>query len=195
METAVQELTKEQKKLQRSIKKETDKSGSTTIEDTDDARALYSAGLIGAEEIPGTKNIKVWAMPEGVAVGAESGADSGKEELFSVESEMGEYTPADRASKKVDIYPWDKMNLNDSFLVPVTDKRPDPWIKFASTVTSANRKRSHLSETELVTNSKGKKVNKRIYDKKFALRRVTKGDTYPSGKVELQSGARVYRIL
>jgi hypothetical protein len=194
-ETAVQELTKEQKKLHRSIKKETEKSGSTVIQDNEDLRVLYSAGLIGVEAVPGTTTIKVWTMPEGAesVENGENGAATSKE---SFPIEVGfEYIEPERSVKKADLYPWEKMNLHDSFLVPVTEKRPDPWLKFASTVTSANRRYSHLSDVELVTNSKGKKVAKRIYDRKFALRRVNKGDTYPNGKVELQDGARVYRIL
>ena len=94
-----------------------------------------------------------------------------------------------RGGAKKEDWPWSKMEVGDSFLVPVTDKYPEPWTSFQSNVAS-NVRRFAVEVTGQVT-AKGNP--KKEATRKFSLRRVTKGDTYPNGYVEPSDGARVFR--
>jgi hypothetical protein len=84
-----------------------------------------------------------------------------------------------RRGAKTEFYPFKDMKVGDSFFLPVSDKHPEPWKTFGSTVTSATRRYS-------------KGVSPRAV-RKFSLRRVTAGDKYPNGYVELEDGARIFR--
>lgn len=103
--------------------------------------------------------------------------------------------PAKRGAQKEERYPFSVMEVDESFLVPCTDKFPKPWESFATTVSSATRRFSVKSETgETRKNRKGEEIPVLVPTKKFTLRRVTAGDKYPNGYVEAASGARVFRI-
>ena len=190
---AATELTKEQKKLLKSIEKGSKATGTMVVEGSEDVKALYLAGKIEAEPVDGdASKAKVWikgatGQPEANQPGAEPKVE------IEIDSDFPQ-KEAQRGGKKEELYPFSKMKVGDSFLVPVSDKHPKPWESFASTVSSASRRNSTLSTTEFTTNRKGEKIPKRIYTVRYTLRRVTKGDTYPNGKVEPQSGARVHRI-
>ena len=188
-------MTKEQKKLHKLIKKSTETkgaSGAIVVPGSDDVKALYDAQLIDAASVEGDDSkAKVWFKADPPV------QETPKTELAAPpELDEGFPAPAEalRGGRKPEQYPFSKMKIGDSFLIPVTDKHPTPWESFASTVTSANRRFSTASPTEFTTNRKGIKVAKRIYTRKWTLRRVNKGDQYPNGKTEVQSGARIYCI-
>lgn len=198
MATATLELTltKEQKKLHKLIKKSTEKKGAEgaiVVPGSEDVNALYNAQLIDAVSVEGDDSkAKVWFKAD-----LPTQETSKTELVVPLELEEGFPAPAEalRGGRKPEQYPFSKMKIGDSFLIPVTEKHPTPWESFASTVTSANRRFSTASTTEFTTNRKGVKVAKRIYTRKWTLRRVNKGDQYPNGKVEVQTGARIYCIV
>lgn len=102
-----------------------------------------------------------------------------------------------RGGVKEEVYPFSKMEIGISFVVPVTEKMPTPEAvveKFSSTVSSATRRFAVKSDTEFRTNDKGESVAKMIPTRKFTLRPVTAGTKYDNGFVEPVSGARVFRI-
>jgi hypothetical protein len=72
-------------------------------------------------------------------------------------------------------YPFKFMEVGQSFVIPASKEKAEPWVSFGSTVTSATRR--YKDEGKV-----------------FRLRRVTAGDTYPNGAVETTTGARVYRV-
>jgi hypothetical protein len=87
--------------------------------------------------------------------------------------------PSKQGGEKPEKYPWAEMEIGDSFLIPVTEDMPKPWIKRASTVSSASARYA-----------KKKKADRR----RFILRRVFAGQKHSNGYTETTDGARVFRI-
>jgi hypothetical protein len=100
--------------------------------------------------------------------------------------------PSKRGGKKSEEYPFSKMEIGQSFVVPSTPEYPEPWNTFASTVSSATRRFSTVG-TETKLNRKGESVPVLIPTRKFTLRRVEVAQTYANGFVEPVAGARVFR--
>lgn len=194
MATTVVDFSKDQKKLLKSIDKATNgATGYLMVEkDAPDVQALYDADAIEFNN----------AIVDGNQVaarlkGAEDVAGFSNDEVTN-ESKIPVITgipmaAAKRGGRKEEQYPFSQMNVGDSFLVPVTAAYPKPWETFASTVSSATRRFSIKSETQTKKNRKGEAIPVLVATKKFTLRRVTKGDAYPNGYVEPESGARVFR--
>lgn len=73
-------------------------------------------------------------------------------------------------------YPFDTMEVNDSFFIPATEETPEPAKKRASTVTSANARYARpCPEGRTKTNRAGDEVPVLVYDRKFAIRPVEDG--------------------
>jgi hypothetical protein len=102
-----------------------------------------------------------------------------------------------RGGVREEVYPFSQLEIGQSFLVPCDTDKPTPKDvveKFSSTVSSATRRYAEPSATETRTNKAGETVPVLVATRKFTLRPVTKGQTYPgSSFVEPQDGARVYR--
>ena len=94
-------------------------------------------------------------------------------------------------------YPFDKMEIGQSFFVPVSDKHPDPVKTLGSTVSSANQRFSEpTGETKSVVRTKRGDGNKAVNDaagnkvketvtvpvkrqiRKFSIRAVEAGKKY-----------------
>lgn len=102
-----------------------------------------------------------------------------------------------RGGVKEEVYPFSKMEIGISFVVPVNEKSTTAEAvveKFSSTVSSATRRFAVKSETETRKNAKGELVPKMVPTRKFTLRPVLAGTKYDNGFVEPVSGARVFRI-
>lgn len=88
-------------------------------------------------------------------------------------------------------YPFDALKIGQSFFVPDTAEQPDAAASLASTVSGATQRYAadHPTETREV---KGKTVPKKIYSRKFALRKIAAGapGCGPNG----EAGARVWRV-
>ena len=125
-----------------------------------------------------------------------SGAAEVKETPVSFELESGiPLSEPQRGGKRDEQYPFSKMEVGQSFFVAATAEYPKPWETFASTVSSATRRFSSEHPTEKKKNRKGVEVAVLVPTRKFTLRQVTKGQTYPnSAFVEKADGARVFRI-
>ena len=190
MATAVLELSKEQKKLLKSIERGTKENGSVKLKPTDDLAALFNANkIVGKETDDGDVEVKL------VDVGQVK-----KPDLISIDIDLAADLPFDLDSLKVtsrkpEAYPFSKLSVGDSFLIPVSNQTPEPWLSLTSTVSSANRRYSKSDPSGAQRKDRnGAMVPKLVYDRKFKLKRVTKGDTYKNGKVEAASGARIFRI-
>ncbi len=107
------------------------------------------------------------------------------------------FVPGVRGGVKEEVYPFSKLEVGQSFVVPVSEDKPTPEKvveKFGSTVSSATR-RFAVETGETRTNKKGKVVPVLKATRKFTLRPITVGQTYPNSTfVETVSGARVFRI-
>jgi hypothetical protein len=222
MATMTIDLNKSQKKLFKEIEKATnDARGYLLVDRTPDLEVLYEAGQITVSKdfVEGTNQYgaKVKSaddaeepsmtpttdQPQNPTTGAAVKKTKGPKPTeiawaLGVNITAGTGVPIQhlkRGGKKEEIYPFSKMEIGDSFLIPATEDWPEPWFSFASTVSSATRRYTEKSPTETIRNRKGQTVPKPIYVRKFALRRVTKGDKYANGYVEPQTGARVQRII
>jgi hypothetical protein len=209
------DLNKSQKKLFKDIEKATnDARGYLLVDRTPDLEVLYEAGQITVSKdfVEGTNQYgaKVKSADDGEdtpvtnstppVAGEKTTKVKPTPVLFTLGAniETGTGVPiqlAKRGGKKEEIYPFSKMEVGDSFLIPATEDWPEPWLSFMSTVSSATRRYTEESPTETIKNRNGQMVPKPIYKRKFALRRVTKGDKYANGYVEPQTGARVQRII
>ncbi len=107
------------------------------------------------------------------------------------------FIPGVRGGVKEEVYPFSKLEVGQSFVVPVSEDKPTPEKvveKFGSTVSSATRRFSEKTGTTK-TNKKGVVVDVLKATRKFTLRPITAGQTYPNSTfVESVSGARVFRV-
>ena len=93
---------------------------------------------------------------------------------FSIEKNV-EIPTSKRGPRAVSVYPFDDMEINDSFFIPATAEKPNPAKQLASTVSSAQRRYATQSTTETVTTRKGNVVPKLHYTRTFVLRAVPGG--------------------
>lgn len=194
----------EQKALLNSIVADTKGEQGYSLVHPDDVKALVDAGHI--EVNPSIKDAsgKIAARATTTLLTSHSTNEAtasvpGAETIATTatyELEVGiPLSIAKRGGKKDEQYPFSKMEIGQSFFVAATAAYPKPWETFASTVSSATRRFSTASATETKPNRKGVQVPVLTATRKFTLRQVTKGQTYPnSAFVEKDDGARVFRI-
>jgi len=110
---------------------------------------------------------------------------------FAVES--GVPIPAiKRQGAATSIYPFDALEVGQSFFVPATDEMPNPGKSLASTVSSASKRYATENGTRTI-NRKNKETGEMEpvevpaykYDRKFMVRTVEENGV---------KGARVWRI-
>lgn len=111
------------------------------------------------------------------------------ENKMSFEIESGVEIPKTaRGGNKAAVYPFESLEVGQSFFVPATEKKPEPWKSLASTVSAAMKKHDVVVEgTKNVRNPKTgevKTVPKTEHVKVYVLREATKDDV---------KGARVFR--
>ncbi len=109
------------------------------------------------------------------------------ETSFAIESGVSIPAPIGRG-RSGSKYPFDLLEVGQSFFVPDSTEQPDAAASLASTVSGATQRfaTDHATETKTV---KGKTVPKKVYSRKFALRKVEAAKD-PSG----MNGARVWRV-
>lgn len=101
--------------------------------------------------------------------------------------EIDDYVPAmtSRGGRTSVLYPFDTLEVNKSFHIPATEKRPNPAKSLASTVSAASKK--YATDTgQTKTTPKGNTVPVLSFTRKFAVKAVGAED--PRGP-----GARVVR--
>jgi flagellin-like hook-associated protein FlgL len=110
------------------------------------------------------------------------------------------------------VYPFDNLEIGDTFFVPVSDKHKDPVKTLGSTVSSANMRYAvETGETEVVERAKRGKRNKLVLDdagnkimekverkkynftRKFSIRAVEAGKVYGSWTAPMD-GAMIGRV-
>ena len=89
-------------------------------------------------------------------------------------------------------FPFDELDIEDSFFIKATESKPEPWKSYASTVSNSTRSFAVPdSSGEMVVNRKGQKVPKLVQTRKFVIRAVEETDA-ETGEVVI--GARVWRV-
>jgi hypothetical protein len=98
------------------------------------------------------------------------------------------------------IYPFDSMDVNDSFFVPNSEDKPNAAKSLASTVSSANARYSEEVKDEngnvkTRVNRKGATVPETRQIREFAIRARTAEQEKAAGFDHGQAGARIWRVL
>lgn len=89
-------------------------------------------------------------------------------------------------------FPFDELDIEDSFFIKSTESKPEPWKSYASTVSNATRSFAVPdSSGETIVNRKGQKVPRLVQTRKFVIRAVEETDA-ETGEVVV--GARVWRV-
>lgn len=182
-------LTKAQQSLLDTIKAGGE-TGVAVEQNDNNVQALVTADMIETAIVEG--QLKARAKSEPKPNGAAAVETTVSTSAFEVENDFP-LAAAQRGGRKEEQYPFSKLEVGQSFVVPATEEYPKPWETFASTVSSATRRHAIKSDKTRV-NRAGATVPVLVPTKKFTLRKVTAGDTYPNGKTEKVTGARVFRI-
>lgn len=105
--------------------------------------------------------------------------------MSSYEIEDSVAVPKSSRRTRTSAFPFDKLEVGQSFFVAATEARPDPAKSLASTVNGANARFSEVVEGETRTNRKGNSVAVTKQLRKFIVRQDTKDGV---------AGARVFRV-
>lgn len=118
---------------------------------------------------------------------AEQPKSTGVKPMFKIESNVD--IPAASRRTRTSAFPFDQLEVGQSFFVAATEDRKDPAKSLASTVNGANERHSEVIPGQTVVNRKGNTVPAKKALRKFIVRAVT--ETHDG--VEVQ-GARVWRV-
>lgn len=177
---------------------------------TKDAKKFESLGVVelGSDVEGGQTQIRISAngsqylkdLEPAVDTGSNSGNDgnqsganaeqpkpSGVKQMFQIESNVD--IPAASRRTRTSAFPFDQLEVGQSFFVAATEDRKDPAKSLASTVNGANERHSEVIPGQTVVNRKGNTVAAKKPLRKFIVRAVT--ETHDG--VEVQ-GARVWRV-
>lgn len=100
------------------------------------------------------------------------------------EVETGVSMPATVRGRTSHMYPFDSLEVGQSFFVPNTAEKPNAAKSLASTVSGATARYAQEVPGETVVNRKGRTVPKTVETRKFVVKADKKGDV---------EGARVWR--
>lgn len=170
---------------------------------SDDLNALVNAGHVQTGPDGENNTIAVRALPAGIeaakiAAPAPVAAAAGSAPSFVIAANVPLPEANRGGNKGKSIYPFDGMEIGQSFFIPVSSKTPEPWKSLASTATSATRRYDEkvlengqpVKETVKV---KGKEVtrDKMRHTRVFTMRGPMDGA--PWGQPGVQ-GAGVFRV-
>lgn len=113
----------------------------------------------------------------------------GNKPMFQIQSNV-EIPKAARRSR-TSAYPFDQLEVGQSFFVPASEERPDPAKTMGSTVAAANERYSEVVEGQTRINRKGKEVPMTRQVRQFKMAAVADGAAWGHPGV---SGAGVWRI-
>lgn len=121
----------------------------------------------------------------GVAAPAIQTSKESKKTMYKIEDSVAIPAISGRG-RTGNTYPFDEMEVNQSFFVPATAEMENPAKSLASTVSSANARYAVEVEGETRTNRKGNIVPVTKLTRQFIVRGVTENGV---------KGARVWRVL
>lgn len=185
--------TKLQKELLAEIVEATNSPTGFTYVAESKAKPLVDRGLI--ELNPGMKNDDGHMAARATNAGIETIMGSNHEQEAATEAEnetnfeidSGVPMPTVTRRTRAAIYPFDALEVGQSFHVPATDERPNPAKSLASTVSSANRRYAVEIPGETRVDRKGNTVPATRQERKFRVTAAAEDD--PRG-----AGARVFRV-
>jgi hypothetical protein len=82
---------------------------------------------------------------------------------------------AKRTGRGGSSYPFDALQVGQSFFIPASEKHPNPAKSLASTISGATARYDEVSTTETVETRTGNTVPKRTHTRKFIIKAVDGG--------------------
>lgn len=159
----------------------TNDQGATATRTTDSGNAFVNELYANqSNQSEGTDVEQITAKPSGVA----------QRPSFSIVGDVA-IPNVTRTRTANSLYPFDDLEIGQSFFVPASEDKPNPAKSLASTVTSANDRYAHEVEGETEINRKGETVPKKAFDRRFIVRAVEDGAPWGFAGV---AGAGVWRI-
>jgi len=148
------------------------------------------AGLLkdGLVEINGEMKdgdkVATRATEKGIAaLNEQNNASNASAQTFEIDTDVP--MPSTRGGRSSVAYPFEKLEVNQSFHIPATTEKPNPAKSIASTVSAASK--SFATDTgKTKTTPKGNTVPVLEFTRKFSVKAVDASD--PKG-----AGARVWR--
>lgn len=164
--------------------------------------SLVSDGLveINAGMTDANGNVATRATPKGIEsmnstanqAAPAAAAASAPKPTFALETAA---LPAisGRGRAGVETYPFEQMQVGQSFFVPASADKPNPAKSLASTVSSATKRYAEVIPGQTKANKKGEQVPALKETRKFVVRSRTAAAEAAEGFTHGQDGARVYR--
>lgn len=102
--------------------------------------------------------------------------DNDSESMFAIDDDVAPPVQDGRSGKRLGVkYPFDKLNVGQSFFVPNTKEKPQMAKALASTVSAATAKYDRIIEGKTALNRKGEKIPAKERTRKFVIRAVDGG--------------------
>ena len=170
-----------------SIVEATKTAGYTHVAQDADLKALVESGHVEADPT-NIADGKIAVRATALALEAPVAVPAAKPVVTSIEILTGMDIPtAVRGASKKEVYPFSKLEIGQSFFVPIDSE------KFASTVSSASRRFAVKTGETVVSKRTGQPTDVLQYTRKFTCRAVKAGQKYSNGFVETADGTRVFR--
>lgn len=185
-------LTKKNEKLLKVIATETTEKGFGYAAEADCAE-LAKCGLVEVNAsiaLDENGRFAVRCTQAGFEIVNSLGAEDESE--FPVASGIEMPTVARHIPKRTSKYPFDQLEVGQSFFIAATEEVPNPMRSYASSVTGANKRYAEEVPGETRVNRKGNTVPLTRQTREFSMRRV--GDGAPWGQ-HGACGVAVWRVL
>lgn len=145
---------------------------------------------VNEEIVDENGNVAVRATAAGIAeVSSKNAAASTAKPVvvsgFEIESDVPVPTGSGRGRTKTELYPFDKLEIGQSFFVANSEEKPDIAKSLASTVSGATARYAVEVPGKFKLNRKGEEVPATEATRKFIVRAASKDGV---------DGARVFRI-
>lgn len=135
------------------------------------------------------------AQVAGASAGGDAAATpAAAKPVFTIENAAPPAVTGRGRGAGTETYPFDKLEVGQSFFVPATADKENPAKSLASTVSSAIKRYSTPIEGQTRTDRKGNAVQATKANRKFVVRSRTAAEEAAEGFNHGQNGARVYRV-
>ena len=186
-------LTKKNEKLLKVIASETAEKGFGYAAEADCAE-LAKCGLVEVNTsiaLDENGRFAVRCTAAGFEIVNSLGSESSEPE-FPVASGVDMPVVARHIPRRTSKYPFDQLEVGQSFFIAATEEIPNPMRSYASSVTGANKRYAEEVPGETRVNRKGNTVPLTRQTREFSMRRVTDGA--PWGQAGA-TGVAVWRVL
>ena len=183
-------LTKKNEKLLKVIATETTEKGFGYAAESDCAE-LAKCGLVEVNTSIALDENGRFAV-RCISAGFEVVNGLGTDSEFPVVGGIDMPTVSRHIPKRTSKYPFDQLEVGQSFFIAATEEVPNPMRSYASAVTGANKRFAEEVPGETRVNRKGNTVPLTRQTREFSMRRVADGAPWGQHGA---TGVAVWRVL